>query len=224
MNKVNLMKSAVKTPIFLLIVLLSIFTVQIVMAIEGSTVDKTISYLETKVSEATGIQTYFSARILGKQVEGTKNENYRFKVVNRELIVIEKDNIRFAKTINDNQPFPTSQTRITEVIELENLDPKITLIYKTIPTEGNDAMKSIYPPHIKIKIKANQANKWKVYKNDIQQVTAMLNQTWGDYLKPHYEEESCFLLTTDETAAENIAKALSHLILFCGGKKSEQTD
>jgi len=135
--------------------------------------------------------------------------------VNRELIIIEKNNTRFAKTIKDNQSLSTSQTRITEVIKLENLNPKITLIYKTSPTEGDDAMKVIYPPHIKIKIEAKPTNKWKVYRNDIEQVASMLNQTGENLPTSHYESESCLLFATDETAAEKIANALSHLILLC---------
>ncbi|MBZ0107899.1 MAG: hypothetical protein K8F52_04465 [Candidatus Scalindua rubra] len=213
------MKRTITISIFILIVLLSIIRVQIATAIEGSTRDEIISYLEKEVPEVTGIKTYFSGRILGNQVEGTKEENYKLNVVNRELIIIEKNNIRYAKTIKGSQQFPTSQTRITEVIKLENLNQKISLIYKINPTQGDDAMKSICPVHIKIKIKANQTNKWQVYKDDIEQVTSMLNQTGENYPKSHYEAESCLLLTTDETAVENIAKALSHLILLCGKRK-----
>jgi len=215
------MKITTKISIYILIVLISVLKVQIATAIEGPTTDETIYYLETKVPEATGIKTYFSARILGKEVEGTKKENYKLKVVNRELIIIEKHNTRFAKTIKGNQSLSAAQTRITEVIKLQNLNPHITLIYKTTPTEGDDTMKAIYPPHVKIKIEANHTNKWKVYKNDIEQVTLMLNQSGENYQKPHYEAESCLLLTTDKTDAEKIARALSHLILLCGKKKQK---
>ncbi|KHE90698.1 MAG: hypothetical protein K8F52_07810 [Candidatus Scalindua rubra] len=214
-----MMRKKTKIIIYILIVLVTTFKIQTVTAIEGPTVDEIINYLEATIPEATGIKTNFSAKLLGKQVEGTKQEKYKIKIVNKELIIIEKNNTRFAKTIKDNQPLSTSQSRITEVIKMENVNPKITLTYKTAPLEGDDVMKAIYPSHIKIKIKAKQNNKWKVYNNDIEQVTSMLNQTSQNCPISHYEAQSCMLFTTDETAAENIAKALSHLILLCGKKK-----
>ncbi|GAX62556.1 methyl-accepting chemotaxis sensory transducer [Candidatus Scalindua japonica] len=192
---------------------------QTAIAIEKPALDETINYLEGTIPEATGIKTYFSAKLMGRQVVGTKQENYKLKIVNKELIIIEKNNTRSAITTKDNESLSKSQSKITEVIKMENLDPKITLTYKINPTEGDDVMKAIYPPHIKIKIKAKPASKWKVYKNNIEQVTSMFNQTGKNHPASHYEAQNCMLYTTNEAEAENIAKALSHLIILCGGKK-----
>ncbi len=206
---------------YILIVFIPVLRVQIATANEKPTMDETISYLETKVPELTGNKTYFSARILGEQVEGTKEENYRLKIFNGEIIIIEKSNTKFAKTIKGEHPLSSPQTRITEVIRLENLDPKITLIYKTSPTESDDIMKAVYPPHIKIIIRAKPENKWKVYKDHIEQVTSMLKQTGENSQVSHYESESCMLITSDEASAENIARAFSHLILLSGRKEQK---
>ncbi len=195
---------------------------QLSAAIDRPMIDKTISYIETKVPEATGIQTLFTIKILGKEISGTKGESYKLKIVNRDLILIQKYSVKRTDNVEDNQALATAPTKITEVIKLANLNPRISLVYKTNPTEGKDVDKAIYPPHIKIKISAKSKNRWKAYQNDIEQVTSMLDQTRGKSLTLYYETDNYLLLTTDETAAEGIANALSYLILKCGGEEVEE--
>jgi hypothetical protein len=216
-----IMKRITKKSICILIVLISMYYGQLGAAIAGSTIEETISYLETKVPEATGIQMYFTAKILGKEINGTKQERYKLKIVNRELILMQKYSVKHTDTVGDNQELATAPTKITEVIKLENLNPRVSLVYKTNSTEGKDAVKAIYPPHIKIKIRAKPEKKWKAYRNDIEQVASMLNQTRDESPLSYYETDSCLLITTDETAAESIANALSYLILKCRGEEVE---
>jgi hypothetical protein len=213
------MKIITKISNYILIVFISIFHYQLTVAIARPTINETISYLETKVPEATGIQTFFTLRILGKVINGTKQENYKLKIVNRELLLIQKYSVKHTNNVDDNQALTIAPTKITEVIKLINLNPRIALVYKTDSTEGKDVGKAIYPPHIKIKISAKPGNRWKAYQNDIEQVASMLDQTTDEILTSNYETDSYMLLTTDETTAEKIANALSYLILKCGGEE-----
>jgi hypothetical protein len=213
------MKRITKKSICILIVLIPMCCYQLGAAIAGPTIDETISYLETKVPEATGIQTHFTATILGKEINGTKQESYKLKIVNRELVLMQKYSVKHTDTVGDNQELATAPTTITEVIKLENLNPRVSLVYKINPTEGKDAVKAIYPAHIKIKIRAKPENKWKAYRSDIEQVASMLNQPRDESPMPYYERDSYLLITTDETAAESIANALSYLILKCRGEE-----
>jgi hypothetical protein len=214
-----IMKRITKISIYILIVLILICHYHLAIAIARPTIDETISYLETKVPGNTGVQTFFTVKILGKEINGTKQESYKLKIVNRELILIQKYSIKHTNTVEDNQALATAPTKITEVIKLENLNPRISLIYKINPTEGKDVDKAIYPPHIKIKITSKSANRWKAYQNDIEQVTSILDQTRDGSLISYYEKDSYMLITTDEIAAERIANALSYLILKCGGEE-----
>ncbi len=213
------MKRTTKLSIYILIVFISICYNQLAVAIARPTIEETISYLETKVLGNTGIQTFFTIKILGKEINGTKQESYKLKIVNRELILIQKYSVKHTNAGEDNQALATAPTKVTEVIKLENLNPRISLVYKANLTEGKDAVKAIYPPHIIIKIRAKSKNRWKAYQRDIEQVTSMLNQTKDASLTSYYETDNYLLLTTDETAAERIANALSYLILRCGGEE-----
>ncbi len=217
-----MMKRITKISVYILIVFISISYCQLVVAIAKTTIDETISYLETKVPGNTGIKTLFTVKILGKEVNGTKQESYKLKIVNRESILIQKYSVKHTDNVDDNQTLATAPTKITEVIKLANLNPRISLVYKTNPSEGKDVDKAIYPPHIKIKITSKSENRWKVYQNDIEQVASMLDQTRDEALTSYYETDSYMLLTTDETAAERIANALSYLILKCGGEAVEK--
>ncbi len=212
----------IKLSIYILSVLLIICFNRSTVAIAGPTIDKTIYYLETKVPGNTGIQPFFTAKILGKEINGTKQESYKLKIVNRELILIQKYSVKNTNDTEDNQALATAPTKITEVIKLANLNPRISLIYKTKPTEGKGVDKAIYPPHIKIKIRAKPENRWKVYQNDIEEVASLLDQTKDESLALYYETDSYLLITTDETAAERIANALSYLILKCSGEEVEK--
>ena len=216
-----IMKRITKKSICILIVLIPMCYYQLGAAIAGPTIDETISYLETKVPEATGIQTHFTAKILGKEINGTKQESYKLKIMNRELVLMQKYSVKHTDTVGDNQELAIAPTKITEVIKLENLNPRVSLVYKTNPTEGKAAVKVIYPAHIKIKIRAKSENKWKAYRSDIEQVASMLNQTRDESPISYYETDSCLLITTDETAAESIANAFSYLILKCRGEEVE---
>ncbi|GJQ58604.1 MAG: hypothetical protein SCALA701_14050 [Candidatus Scalindua sp.] len=194
------------------------------MALEAPTREELISYLEATVPLDTGIETDFSARIIDKQMVGTKREKYKVKIVNKNLMIIEKDSRKMAKNFRDaNQSFATSQENFTEVIELENLNPQISLIYKIRPTVGDDALHVVYPPHIKIKINAKPTKKWKRYNKDIEQVIAMINQNQEKALPPFSETDTYLLITTDEEAAKEIGKALSHLILLSQQKERKDT-
>lgn len=197
---------------------------QLVVVNARPTVDDTISYLETKVSEVTGIETYFAIKILGKEINGTKQESYKLKILNRELILIQKYTVKHANTVEGNQAISTAPTKITEMIKLKNLNPKISLVYKTNLTEGKDVDKAIYPPHIRIKIMAKPEKKWKVFRSDIEQVISMMNQTNDESPASYIETDSYQLITTDETAAERIANAISYLILTCSTEEVKQNE
>ena len=171
------MKRIKKISIYILIVLISICHYQLDVAIARPTIDETISYLETKVPGNTGIQTFFTVKVLGKEINGTKQESFKLKIVNRELLLIQKHSVKHTNNVKDNQALATAPTIITEVIKLAGLNPRISLVYKTNPTEGKDVDKAIYPPHIKIKITSKPENRWKAYQNDIEQVASMLDQT-----------------------------------------------
>jgi hypothetical protein len=212
------MKRIKKISIYILIVLISMCHYQLDVAIARPTIDETISYLETKVPGNTGIQTFFTVKILGREINGTKQESFKLKIVNRELLLIQKHSVKHTNKVKDNQALATAPTVITEVIKLASLNPRISLVYKTNPTEGKDVDKAIYPPHIKIKITSKPENRWKAYQNDIEQVASMLDQTKDETLTSYCETDSYMLLTTDETEAERIANALSYLILKCGGE------
>ncbi|MDR4506318.1 MAG: hypothetical protein MRK01_16220 [Candidatus Scalindua sp.] len=210
-----------KSIFFLSLILIMPCRTSFVMANEAPTTDELISYLEAKIPLETGMETHFSARILDKEMEGTKQEKYKVKILNKDLMIIEKENSKIAKSSRDNPSFATAQTNYTEVIKLENLSPEISLIYKLSPTVGDEAVNAIYPPHIKIKISAKPAKKWKRYNNDIEQVIAMLNETKEKETMPFSERDSYLLLTIDEKAAKNIGKALSHLILLCQQERNK---
>lgn len=210
---INTMKHMKRT-LFLSLIVTILCKTSFVVALEAPT-DELISYLEAKIPLETGIESHFSARMIDKDMEGTKQETYKVKILNRDLIIIEKENSKIAKSMRDNPSFATAQTNYTEVIKLENLNPQISLIYKIRPTIDDEAIHAIYPPHIKIKISANPTKKWKRYYADIEQVIAMLNQTKKKRPIPYCERDSYLLLTIDETAAKNIGKALSRLIRLC---------
>ncbi len=195
---------------------------QLMAAIDRPSIDETIFYIETNVPGNTGIQTFFTVKILGKEINGTKHESYKLKILNKEFLLIQKYSVKHTNTGEDNQALTKAPTKITEVIKLANLNPRISLVYKTDPTESKDVDKAIYPPHIKIKITAKSENRWKAYQNDIEQVTSMLDQTGDESPTSYYETDSYLLITTDETAAERIANALSYLILKCGGREVEE--
>ncbi len=211
------MKRMAKISIYIFVIF--IYYYQLVEVIARPTIDGTISYLEARVPDATGIQPFFTIRILGKEINGTKQESYRLKILNREFILIQKYSVKHTNNSKDSQTLATAPTKTTEVIKLANLNPRISLVYKTDPTEGKDVDKAIYPPHIKIKITSKPENRWKSYQNDIEQVASMLDQTKDETLTSYYETDSYMLLTTDETEAERIANALSYLILQCGGEE-----
>ncbi len=214
------MKRIAKISIYIFVIF--IYYYQLVEVIARPTIDGTISYLEARVPDATGIQPFFSITILGKEINGTKQESYRLKILNREFILIQKYSVKHTNNSKDSQTLATAPTKTTEVIKLANLNPRISLVYKTDPTEGKDVDKAIYPPHIKIKIRSKPGIRWKAYQNDIEQVTAMLDQTGEESPTSYYETDSYLLITTDETAAERIANALSYLILKCGGREVEE--
>ncbi|MCP5002689.1 MAG: hypothetical protein GY941_01865 [Planctomycetes bacterium] len=208
-----------KRIIFIFILILTaISRTSSVMAVEASTIDGLISYLEENIPLYTGISAGFSARIAGKQMQGTRREKYKVKILNRDLMIIEKESIKIAKSVGVTQATARAQTSFTEVIKLEHLSPQISLIYKTRPTVGDEAVDVVYPPHIKIKINAKPANKWKRHNHDIEYVIEMLKHTKSKPVLQFYATDSCLLLTTDEKAAEKIGKVLSQLILSCQQK------
>ncbi len=196
-------------------IVITMFITSSVTAHKKPTMEELIAYLETNIPVDTGITTHFSAQLVGKQMLGTKQEKYRVKILNKDLMIIEKGDIKIAKGSRDNKSIATAQTNFTEVIKLKNLNPKISLIYKINPTVGDESINVIYPPHIKIRINAKPTRKWKRYNTDIDRVIAMLNDTDVGTLEPFSETDSYLLLTTDEEAAKIIGKTLSHLILLC---------
>jgi|GEM_PF-3662071 hypothetical protein len=208
------MKRKAKRIICLLVTMMLLFDSQLLSAFERLTMDETISFLESETLKATGIKNDFAAEILGKQRIGTREKKYKLKILNKEFLMIETSNIKSTDSIEDMQLLAASRGNCTEVIRLKDLNSRISLVYKLIPTTGEDLLKSILPPHIKIKISAKSTKKWKGYNCDINQVAVLINQPRRKQITANFETDKFFLLTTDEIAAEEIASALSYLILM----------
>ena len=208
------MKRKAKRIICLLVTMMLLFDSQLLSAFERLTMDETISFLESETLKATGIKNDFAAEILGKQRIGTREKKYKLKILNKEFLMIETSNIKSTDSIEDMQLLAASRGNCTEVIRLKDLNSRISLVYKLIPTTGEDLLKSILPPHIKIKISAKSTKKWKGYNCDINQVAVLINQPGRKQITANFETDKFFLLTTDEIAAEEIASALSYLILM----------
>ena len=210
--KCKRMKRNAKMIVCLLVVLLC--EPQLLSAFEKLTMDEAISYLESETLKATGIKNDFAGQILGKQRIGTREKKYKLKILNKKFLMIETSISTSTGSIEDIQLLAASGKNCTNVIRLKDLNPRISLIYKLVTTPGEELLESIIPPHIKIKISAKSTKKWKGYDYGINQVAMLINQSKREQMTANFETDKFFLLTTDETVAEEIARVLSYLILM----------